>query len=84
MSYKEKVRSELGEFKRWAEEANLQARLAKSEASAELRKLWMETEQNLAKLEAKLEDLETEVDEGVESVLGSLRAGWDKLKSHRG
>lgn len=84
MSYKDKVRAELSDFKRWAEEANMQVHLAKAEASAELRKLWMETEQNLAKLESKLEDLEADVDEGVEDALDSLRAGWDKLKSLRG
>ncbi len=84
MSYRDKVRAELSDFKRWAEEANMQAHLAKAEASAELRKLWMETEQNLAKLESKLEDLEADVDDGVEGALDSLRAGWDKLKSLRG
>lgn len=83
-AYKERVRRELGEFKRWAEEANMQAHLAKAEASAELRRLWMETEQNLAKLESKLEDLETDVDEGLQGALDSLRAGWNKLKSLRG
>jgi len=83
MSYKDKVRSELEEFKRWAEEANMQAHLAKAEAGAELRKLWMQAEQDIAKLESRLEDLETEVDEGVQGALDSLRSGWDKLKSRR-
>jgi hypothetical protein len=84
MSLKERALQELAGVKSWAAEATFQAHLAKSEASSELRKVWMETEQNIAKLEARLEDLGGEADEAAQKLLDGIKDGWSKLKSSRG
>jgi hypothetical protein len=83
MSLKERALKELAGVKTWAAEASFQAQLAKAEASSELRKVWMETEQNIAKLEARLEDLGSEADEATHKLLESLKDGWSKLKASR-
>ncbi len=81
MSLKERVEKELAAAKSWATEASFQAKLAKAEASSELRKVWMETEQNIAKLEARLEDLGGEADEAAQKLLDGIKDGWAKLKA---
>jgi hypothetical protein len=73
MSFKEKVQKELEGFKSWAQEANMQAHLAKSEVSAELRTAWMEAEQHVAKLEAKLGDLSEDADDAVSKLVSALK-----------
>jgi len=81
MSLKERVEKELAGMKSWASEAGFQARLAKAEASSELRKAWMEAEQNMAKLEARLEDLGGEADEAAQKLYEDVKARWAKLKA---
>jgi hypothetical protein len=83
MSLRERVEKELKNAKEWAADAEFQARLAKAEAGSELRKVWMETEQRMAKLEARLEDLGGEADEAAQKLLDSIKDGWAKLKSQR-
>jgi len=81
MALKNQINQELTELKAWASEAGFQARLAKAEAGSELRKLWMETEQNIAKLEARLEKAGDDADEAIDGMLVGLKNGWTKLKS---
>lgn len=83
MSLRERVEKEMASAKAWANDAGFQARLAKSEASSELRKVWMETEQNMAKLEARVKDLGGEADEAAQKLLDSIKDGWAKLRSSR-
>lgn len=80
MSFKDKIEKELESAKAWASEATFQARLAKSEASSELRKVWHETEQSIAKLEARLEDLGGEADAAAQKLLDGIKDGLAKLK----
>jgi hypothetical protein len=80
MALKERVNEELTELKALAADANFQARLAKAEASSELRKLWMETEQNIAILEARLEKLGDDADDAVDNLLVKVKDGWTKLR----
>jgi hypothetical protein len=83
MTFKDRVEKELKGVKSWATEAEFQARLAKAEASSELRKIWMETEQNIAKLEGRMGDLGDEADEAAQKLLDRVKEGWSKLKSAR-
>jgi len=83
MSLRERVEKELATAKSWATEASFQAQLAKAEASSELRKIWMETEQNMAKLEARLEDLGGEADDAAHKLLEGIKEGWAKLRTPR-
>ncbi len=80
MSFKEQVQKELDGFKAWAQEANLRARLAKSEVSAELRVAWMEAEQNAAKLEAKLSDLAEQADDTTKRLLATLKEQKERVR----
>jgi DNA repair exonuclease SbcCD ATPase subunit len=80
MSIKERVHQELTELKKRAAEAEFQARLAKAEATSELRKVWMEAEQNIAKLEARLEDLSGDADDAVDTLLEKVKDNWAKVK----
>lgn len=80
MSLKDLLNKELTDFRAWATDATFQAKLAKAEASSELRKVWMEAEQNLAKLEARVSDLGSDADEAVEMLRGKLKESWAKLK----
>ena len=61
----------------------MQARLAASEANSEFRKTWMETEQEVAKLQARLSDLGAEAELELEEALASVKSGWEKLKESR-
>lgn len=81
MSFKNDVKTELDEFKAWAQKMNIQARLAKSELQADARTAWMEAEQNLAKLEAKLDDMGDAMDKNVQGALEQLKANYNKLKA---
>lgn len=83
MTFKDRVEKELKGVKSWATDAGFQARLAKAEASSELRKIWMETEQNIAKLEGRMDDLGDEADEAAQRLLDRVKEGWSKLKSAR-
>lgn len=83
MSLRERVEKELTNARAWATEAEFQAKLAKAEAGSELRKIWIETEQNMAKLEARLEDFGGEADEAARKLLESVKDGWAKLKAQR-
>ena len=83
MSAKEKVQKELNDFLAWTQEANMQAHLAASEANSELRKVWMETEQNIAKLQARLSDAGAGAELELESLIANLKQGWEKLKDSR-
>ena len=71
MSLKDKIEKELAGFKAWAEEANMQAHLAKAEVSAE---------QNIAKLEAKLEGLGEQADEAADHLVETLKKKRAELK----
>jgi hypothetical protein len=81
MSFKDDVQKELSEFKAWAAEMNMQARLAKSNLQAEARTAWMEAEQNIAKLEAKLDKLGDTVDHNVQGTVDQLKASYKKLRA---
>jgi len=81
MSFKDDVQKELSEFKAWAKDMNMQARLAKSSLQAEARTAWMEAEQNIAKLEAKLDQLGESVDHNVQGSIDQLKASYKKLRS---
>jgi guanylate kinase len=83
MSLKERVEQELAQARSWAAEASFQAQLAKAEASSELRRIWMETEQNMAKLEARLENLGEEADDAAQKLMENIKEGWAKLKAPR-
>lgn len=83
MSLKELLNKELTEFKAWSADTAFQARLAKAEASSELRKVWMEAEQNLAKLESRLSELSSDADETVDMLRGRLKESWAKLKGDK-
>lgn len=83
-SFKEKVEKELASFKTWAQEANMQAHLKKSEVSADLRTSWMEAEQNMAKLEAKLEGLTEQADEAADQLLSKLKEKRDEMRKSLG
>ena len=83
MSIKEKIQKELADLKAWSQEANMQAHLAASEANSELRKVWMETEQNVAKLEARLSDLGEGAEKELEGMLANVKSDWEKLKKSR-
>jgi len=80
MSLRERVEKELENAKAWAEDAGFRARLAKAEAGSELRKVWMETEQEMAKLEARLKDLGGEADDAAQKLMESIKERWAKLK----
>lgn len=81
MALKDRFNKELTELKAWAADAELQAKLAKSEAGSELRKAWMEAQQDLVKLEARVEQLGGEVDSAVSSLVTQLRERWTKLRN---
>jgi hypothetical protein len=81
LSLKERVEKELAGVKSWAQDAGFQARLAKAEAGSELRKTWMETEQKIAKLEARLEDIGGEADDAAQKLYEDVKARWAKLKA---
>lgn len=83
MSLRERVEQELRNAKEWAADAEFRARLAKAEAGSELRKIWMETEQSMAKLEARLDDLGGEADEAAQRLMDRVKEGWAKLKAQR-
>lgn len=83
MSLRERVEKELKNAKEWAADAEFKARLAKAEAGSELRKIWMETEQSMAKLEARLDDLGGEADDAAQKLMDRVKEGWAKLKSQR-
>jgi hypothetical protein len=80
MSFVQEAKKELESLKAWAQEANMQAHLAKAEASAELRTTWMAVEQDAAKLEAKLEDWAEETEESAKEILETLSENYRKLK----
>ena len=80
MQLKERVEKELASVKAWANDTKFQAKLAKAEASSELRKRWMETEQNIHKLEARLSDLGEEADDAAQKLLDGLKESWSKVK----
>jgi len=81
MSFRKDVEKELEQFKVWAQDVNMQAHLAKSGLQAEVRTAWMEAQQSVAKLEAKVEELGEAADQGLESALEQLKANYQKLKS---
>jgi phage shock protein A len=81
MALKHQINKELTELKAWATDVNFQARLAKAEASSELRKAWMEAEQDLAKLEVRLEQLGNNADASVDALVERLKGRWSELKS---
>lgn len=83
MSLKEKVQKELDDFTAWTQEVNLQAHLGASEANSELRKVWMETEQSIAKLQARLSDAGAGAELELESLVASVKEGWAKLRESR-
>jgi hypothetical protein len=83
MTFKDRVEKELKGVRSWATDASFQAKLAKAEASSELRKIWMETEQNIAKLEGRLSDLGEEADDSAQKLLDRIKESWSKLKSAR-
>jgi len=83
IALKERIEKELEKAKTHAAEAAFQARLAKAEASSELRKIWRETEQNMAKLEARLENLGEEADDAAQKLLDGVKDGWAKIKALR-
>jgi hypothetical protein len=81
MSFKDDVQKELTEFKAWAANMNRQARLAKSSLLAAARTAWMEAEQSVAKLEAKLDQLGDTMDHNVQGTVDQLKASYKKLRS---
>jgi len=81
MTFKDRVEKELKGVKSWATDAGFQARLAKAEASSELRKIWIEAQQDISKLEARLDDLGEEADDSAQKLLDRVKESWSKLKS---
>lgn len=83
MSLREKVQKELDDFTAWTQEVNLKAHLGAAEANSDLRKLWMETEQNIAKLQARLSDAGAEAELELEGLITKIKSNWEKLKESR-
>lgn len=83
MALKDLLNKELTEFKEWATDAKFQAKLAQAEASSELRKRWIEAEQTIAKLEARVDQVGSDVDETVETLRTRLKESWAVLKGEK-